>query len=111
MIKISKEAENYLLKWLEKENGIGIYLSMKKQGCSGWQYHLEAVLTKPQGVIEQACEQIVLYIQVGIIDKMEGTQIDLEQMSLGQKKIVFNNPRAKGRCGCGESFQWDEHAS
>jgi iron-sulfur cluster assembly protein len=111
IIKISAEAENHLATWLKKEEGGGIYLSMKKQGCSGWQYHLEAIGEKPSGVIEQVCEKFILYIQSGMIHKMEGTQIDLEKMSLGQKKIVFNNPRAKGKCGCGESFQWDEHAS
>ena len=110
LIQISPEAETHLSHWLKKESGTGIYLSMKKQGCSGWQYHLEAICEKPSGVIEQMCEQFTLYIQSGMIHKMEGTQIDLEQMNLGQKKIVFNNPKAKGKCGCGESFQWDENA-
>ena len=33
IIKISPEAENHLATWLKKEEGGGIYLSMKKQGC------------------------------------------------------------------------------
>ena len=38
------------------------------------------------------------------IDALNGTEVDFDDKLVGGG-FVFNNPNAKGRCGCGASFR------
>lgn len=85
------------------EGAIGVKLSTPRRGCSGLAYSVDYVseaapfderIETPGGVffIDGAS---VLYLVGSTMDWKE------DDFSAG---FVFDNPNAKGSCGCGESF-------
>ncbi|MGH8235809.1 MAG: iron-sulfur cluster assembly protein IscA [Steroidobacteraceae bacterium] len=83
--------------------GVGLRLSVKKTGCSGFAYVVnyadeigaEDVVFEDQGV-----KVIVDRASLGYID---GTEVDFVKQGLNEA-FRFRNPNVKGECGCGESF-------
>ena len=83
--------------------GVGLRLSVKKTGCSGFAYVVnyadeigaEDVVFEDQGV-----KVIVDRASLGYID---GTVVDFVKQGLNEA-FRFRNPNVKGECGCGESF-------
>ncbi len=84
-------------------DAIGVKLSTPRRGCSGLAYSVDYVaeanpfderIETPGGsfFIDGAS---VLYLVGSTMDWVE------DDFSAG---FVFNNPNAKGACGCGESF-------
>ena len=84
-------------------HGVGLRLSVKKTGCSGFAYVVnyadeigaEDVVFEDQGV-----KVIVDRDSLGFID---GTEVDFVKQGLNEA-FRFRNPNVKGECGCGESF-------
>jgi iron-sulfur cluster assembly protein len=84
-------------------HGVGLRLSVKKTGCSGFAYVVnyaddigaDDVVFEDQGV-----KVIVDRASLGYID---GTEIDFVKQGLNEA-FRFRNPNVKGECGCGESF-------
>ena len=85
------------------EGAIGVKLSTPRRGCSGLAYSVDYVteeakfdekIETPGGTfyIDGAS---VLYLIGSIMDWVE------DDFAAG---FVFQNPNAKGACGCGESF-------
>ena len=85
------------------EGAIGVKLSTPKRGCSGLAYSVDYVTTAnpmderietPGGTffVDGAS---VLYLIGSTMDWIE------DDFAAG---FVFENPNAKGACGCGESF-------
>ncbi|HEX7858135.1 MAG TPA: iron-sulfur cluster assembly accessory protein [Sphingobium sp.] len=85
------------------EGAIGVKLSTPRRGCSGLAYSVDYVteeakfdekIETPGGIfyIDGAS---VLYLIGSVMDWVE------DDFTAG---FVFNNPNAKGACGCGESF-------
>ncbi len=85
------------------EGMIGVKLSTPRRGCSGLAYSVDYVseaiafderIETPGGV---------LYIDGGSVLYLVGSTMDWveDEFAAG---FVFNNPNAKGACGCGESF-------
>jgi iron-sulfur cluster assembly protein len=88
--------------------GCGFRLGIKPSGCSGWLY-------QPDVVDEVLADDVIFHIdqmQVMIPKTyqhlLQGTHVDLADKGLGQKVLVYQNPNAKGECGCGESFSTTE---
>lgn len=82
---------------------IGIRVSVKSGGCSGFKYVLEYASTKNQydEIIEQ--DGITLLIDPKALMYLIGTEMDYQE-SEAKAGFVFTNPNEKGRCGCGKSF-------
>jgi iron-sulfur cluster assembly protein len=84
-------------------HGVGLRLSVKKTGCSGFAYVVnyaddigaDDVVFEDQGV-----KVIVDRDSLGFID---GTEVDFVKQGLNEA-FRFRNPNVKGECGCGESF-------
>lgn len=107
-IQLSEKARDHIKRLLEKEAGTAFRISIKKTGCSGYSY-VPAIVTKPepQDVILDNIADFSVYIDSHFSDLLHDLTIDLieeNNMGLKQKKLVFNNPKESGRCGCGESF-------
>lgn len=85
------------------EGAIGVKLSTPRRGCSGLAYSVDYVTeAKPfDEKIETAGG--TLYVDGGSILYLAGSTMDWveDDFTAG---FVFNNPNAKGACGCGESF-------
>ncbi|RJF93568.1 HesB/IscA family protein [Sphingomonas cavernae] len=103
MLTPSAEARIATLMKDAPEGTIGVKLSTPRRGCSGLAYSVDYVseaasfderIDTPAGpfFIDAAS---VLYLIGSTMDWVE------DDFTAG---FVFNNPNAKGACGCGESF-------
>ena len=84
-------------------HGVGLRLSVKKTGCSGFAYvvnYADEIGTDDIVFEDQGVKVIVDRASLGYID---GTEIDFVKQGLNEA-FRFRNPNVKGECGCGESF-------
>ena len=84
-------------------HGVGLRLSVKKTGCSGFAYvvnYADEIGTEDVVFEDQGVKVIVDRASLGFID---GTEVDFVKQGLNEA-FRFRNPNVKGECGCGESF-------
>ena len=85
------------------EGAIGVKLSTPRRGCSGLAYSVDYVSTA--SAMDEKIETPggVLFIDGASVLYLVGSTMDWveDDFTAG---FVFNNPNAKGACGCGESF-------
>jgi len=104
-VNLTERAEARVAELMSKapEGAIGVKLSTPRRGCSGLAYSVDYVTTAnpmderietPGGTffVDGAS---VLYLIGSTMDWVE------DDFAAG---FVFENPNAKGACGCGESF-------
>src|SRR5918995_2792192 len=106
MIQISETAAKKIRSLMTKQ-GIsegGLRVGVKGGGCSGLSYTFswekeprygDEVLEGPDGA--------KLYVDKKSLLFLNGTILDYDT-TLISRGFVFNNPNAKGTCGCGSSF-------
>jgi iron-sulfur cluster assembly protein len=85
------------------EGAIGVKLSTPKRGCSGLAYSVDYV-TEAKPFDERIdTPGGTLFVDGGSILYLIGSTMNWveDDFTAG---FVFNNPNAKGACGCGESF-------
>lgn len=85
------------------EGTIGVKLSTPKRGCSGLAYSVDYVTDEAKFDEKIATPGGVLYIDGASVLYLLGSTMNWveDDFTAG---FVFNNPNAKGSCGCGESF-------
>jgi iron-sulfur cluster assembly protein len=84
-------------------HGVGLRLSVKKTGCSGFAYvvnYADEIGADDIVFEDQGVKVIVDRASLGFID---GTEVDFVKQGLNEA-FRFRNPNVKGECGCGESF-------
>ncbi|QYK02853.1 iron-sulfur cluster assembly protein IscA [Shewanella psychrotolerans] len=83
--------------------GIGLRLGLKTSGCSGMAYVLEFVddLNADDEVFD--IDDVKIIIDAKSFIYLQGIELDFIKEGLNEG-FQFNNPNAKGECGCGESF-------
>ena len=84
-------------------HGVGLRLSVKQTGCSGFAYVVNYADEIGAGDVvfeDQGVKVIVDRDSLGFID---GTEVDFVKQGLNEA-FRFRNPNVKGECGCGESF-------
>ena len=82
---------------------VGLRLSVKKTGCSGFAYvvnYADQIGADDVVFEDQGVKVIVDRDSLGYID---GTEVDFVKQGLNEA-FRFRNPNVKGECGCGESF-------
>jgi iron-sulfur cluster assembly protein len=84
-------------------DAIGVKLSTPRRGCSGLAYSVDYVTEAVAFDEKIETPGGVLYIDGGSVLYLVGSTMDWveDEFAAG---FVFNNPNAKGACGCGESF-------
>ncbi len=85
------------------EGAIGVKLSTPRRGCSGLAYSVDYVHeAKP---FDERIETPggVFYIDGASVLYLVGSTMDWAEDDFAAG-FVFENPNAKGACGCGESF-------
>ena len=84
-------------------DAIGVKLSTPRRGCSGLAYSVDYVTEADP--FDETIETPggSFYIDGGSVLYLVGSTMDWveDDFTAG---FVFNNPNAKGSCGCGESF-------
>ncbi len=85
------------------EGAIGVKLSTPRRGCSGLAYSVDYVFEA--NAFDEKIETSggVFYVDGASILYLIGSIMDWKEDDF-TAGFVFNNPNAKGACGCGESF-------
>jgi len=85
------------------EDTIGVKLSTPRRGCSGLAYSVDYVSEEAKFDEKIETPGGTFYIDGGSVLYLIGSTMDWveDDFSAG---FTFNNPNAKGSCGCGESF-------
>ncbi len=78
-------------------------LNVKKTGCSGWGYEVNLVAETGADDVVFEDKGITIAVPRTALPIVDGTTVDFVQQGINST-FVFDNPNAKGECGCGESF-------
>ncbi|MBU6164538.1 MAG: iron-sulfur cluster assembly accessory protein [Alphaproteobacteria bacterium] len=84
-------------------DAVGVRLSTPRRGCSGLAYDLAYVTAAKPGDERIETPGGVLFVDGGSLMYLIGSVMDWREDDF-TAGFVFNNPNAKGSCGCGESF-------
>jgi iron-sulfur cluster assembly protein len=102
---LTSGAENRIADLMAKApaDAIGVKLSTPRRGCSGLAYSVDYVAEADKFDEKIETPGGVLFIDGGSVLYLIGSTMDWveDDFTAG---FVFNNPNAKGACGCGESF-------
>jgi iron-sulfur cluster assembly protein len=83
--------------------GLGLRLGIKKTGCSGFAYVVNYAdeIRAEDAVFEVRGVKVI--VDSASLPLIDGTLVDFVKQGLNEA-FKFQNPKAKGECGCGESF-------
>jgi iron-sulfur cluster assembly protein len=88
---------------LKRGSGVGLRLGVKKTGCSGFAYVVNyADEVRAEDAVFEALGVKVI-VDASSLPLIDGTVVDFVKQGLNEA-FKFQNPKAKGECGCGESF-------
>lgn len=109
IVTLTPAALAFVAARIKKENGVALRLSVKDSGCNGFAYVTQVVDALNSDDLMCVIEEVTVLIDPSSVKYISGMQIDyaVAENSLGLKKLKFNNPKAAGQCGCGESFNLD----
>lgn len=96
MVKITREQEGI-------DASHGLRIAVRGGGCSGFEYSLDFEMEARDNdwIYEQS--GLTIYVDSVSARYLEGTNIDYVLGTAGAG-FKFNNPQARGTCGCGSSF-------
>ena len=85
------------------EGAIGVKLSTPRRGCSGLAYSVDYV--QLENAFDEKIETPggIFYVDGASILYLIGSRMDWREDDFAAG-FTFDNPNAKGACGCGESF-------
>ena len=84
-------------------HGIGLRLGIKKTGCSGSAYVVNYAEEVNPGDVVFEDGGVKVIVDAESLPYVDGTEVDFIKQGLNEA-FKFRNPKAKGECGCGESF-------
>jgi len=85
------------------DDAIGIKLSTPRRGCSGLAYSVDYVTQEKPFDEKVETPGGAFYVDGASILYLIGSVMDWREDDF-EAGFVFDNPNAKGACGCGESF-------
>ena len=99
----SAEARVAALMAKAPDDAIGVKLSTPRRGCSGLAYSVDYVSEEAPFDEKIVTPGGVFYIDGASVLYLVGSTMDWREDDFAAG-FVFENPNAKGACGCGESF-------
>ena len=107
MIQVTESAQEYLTDVLkDKNNDDYVTLGVKGGGCSGLSYTLDFDDRKRKFDLTYVSNGITILVDKKSNLYIGKTEIDWSY-NLMDRGLKFNNPHAKGSCGCKTSFMID----
>ena len=103
MLTPSAEARIAHLMQQAPADAIGVKLSTPRRGCSGLAYSVDYVSEANSFDERIDAPGGTLFIDGASVLYLVGSTMDWQEDDF-TAGFVFNNPNAKGSCGCGESF-------
>jgi len=83
--------------------GVGLRLGVKQTGCSGYAYVVSYADEVGTGDVVFDAAGVKVVVDRDSLRYVDGTEIDFVRQGLNEA-FKFRNPKSKGECGCGESF-------
>lgn len=103
-VTLTETAATRVKSFLEKRgHGVGLRLSVKRTGCSGYAYVVDFADAVGEDDHVYASRGVRVVVDEKSLSIVAGTEIDFAKQGLGES-FLFRNPNATGECGCGESF-------
>lgn len=104
-ITLTKAAEARIAELMSRAPGdaIGVKLSTPRRGCSGLAYSVDYVTQEKAFDEKVETAGGTFYVDGASILYLIGSIMDWREDDFAAG-FVFDNPNAKGACGCGESF-------
>ena len=104
---ISDTAASHLTEMINANNSLGIRISLKDSGCSGFAYQLDLIDDVDENDLTGEVNGVNLFIHEKSFIFLKGTKLDFVKKNLNQE-LVFLNPNVSAECGCGESFNFND---
>jgi len=106
MITVTENAASQISRLIAKQytEARGLRVGVKAGGCSGFEY-VFAWESEPRenDLVFEGPNGVRVWIDPRSHRLLDGTTLDYDT-SLISRGFVFENPHAKGTCGCGTSF-------
>ena len=106
IVTVTPAAEQHILNIVERNNGLGLHIGITK-GCVGYMYKptvIQQEKEKESDIKITTPSGLLIFIHSADLPLLQGMVVDCVKKELGQYQLQFNNPKAVGSCGCGESF-------
>ena len=106
MFQITENAGKLIRKMTQKNGftGGGLRIGIKAGGCSGLSYVFAWEPEPKSGdIVCDGPDGARVFVDKKSYKFIDGTTLDYDT-SLVSKGFLFDNPNAKGTCGCGTSF-------
>lgn len=103
-ISLTPAAADRVQSFLQRRgHGVGLRLSVKKTGCSGFAYVVNYADDIGADDVVFEHQGVKVIVDRGSLGFIDGTVVDFVKQGLNEA-FRFRNPNVKGECGCGESF-------
>ena len=106
LISVSDNAVSQIKKILSDSNYEfdSILIGIDKAGCSGYSYKIDYAKSIDLANFEMIeKDNVKIFIDPKATMYLIGSEMDYSSDKVSSR-FVFNNPNARGTCGCGESF-------
>lgn len=105
MIQLTQRAADHVHEMLDQRGyGIGLRLSLRKAGCSGFAYEVDYADQIDIDDIVFDSNDIKIVVSKVNLPYLDGTEVDFLSDNKINRGFEFHNPHAHDVCGCGESF-------
>ncbi len=103
-VTLTEAAASHVKTFLAKRGkGEGLRVRVKATGCSGFMYVVDyADSIEPQDKVFES-RGLKVIVDEKSLAYMDGTELDYRREGINEG-FQFKNPKVKGACGCGESF-------
>eukprot|EP00053_Salpingoeca_punica_P004266 m.48262 g.48262 ORF g.48262 m.48262 type:complete len:127 (+) comp12713_c0_seq1:255-635(+) len=103
ILNVTERAADRVRELLNVNNAKALRIGVRTRGCSGNAFTLDFVQEKAPTDEEVKAHGVTLYVDGKSILKILNSTMDFVETDVSSE-FVFENPQAKGQCGCGESF-------
>lgn len=105
LITLTKTAAQHVREMLRhRGHGIGLRLTTRHAGCSGYTYVLDYVDAENPDDRVFVSHGVNIFISQQDAPILDGTEVDYTKSGDINMNFEFHNPNVKDVCGCGESF-------
>ena len=105
MVTLTETASRKLSELLSQQTPpvLGLRLSVKQGGCSGYSYGMSFAESAEPGDWVGEFGGVKVFVDPESLPLINGTTVDFVKQGINEA-FRFHNPNTKGECGCGESF-------
>ncbi|MDR1375267.1 MAG: iron-sulfur cluster assembly accessory protein [Holosporaceae bacterium] len=107
LLTLTQNALDFMKKSLDENGSAGIRVDVVPGGCSGMTYQLDFVkcINPSDVLIEEG--GVKIYVASRAVMLVSGMIVDYVKSPMGGN-VVFENPNARTKCGCGKSFRMED---